>query len=83
MAKIYAALKPGGYFLTFQGGLTHEHTKPDIMLGFLPVMLQTGTDYGFDQGVIAESMLKNGFRWVRSRTIDSPMGQMELDIARK
>ena len=37
----------------------------------------------FDQGVIAEAMLKNGFRQVRSRTITTPMGPMDLDIALK
>lgn len=83
MAKIHAALKPGGYFLSFQDGLTHEHTKPDVMLGFLPASLQTGLDYGFEQGAIAETMLRSGFRSVRSRTFDTPMGSMDLDIARK
>jgi SAM-dependent methyltransferase len=83
MAKIYAALRPGGYFLSFQDGLTYEHTKPDVMLGFLSASLQTGLDYGFEQGSIAEAMLRCGFRSVRSRTFDTPMGQMDLDIARK
>lgn len=83
LAKIYAALKPGGYFAAFQDGLTNEHTKPDITLGFLPTALQCDVDFGFDRGEIAEAMLRAGFRPVSSRSIDTPMGTMDLDIARK
>lgn len=83
VAKIHSALKPGGYFLAFQDGLTHERTKPDVTLGFLSAVLRTATDYGFDQGEIADAMIRGGFRSVRSRSIDTPMGRMDLDIARK
>lgn len=83
LTKIYAALRPAGYFAAFQDGLTHEHTKPDVALGFLPGALQSGADFGFDQGEIAQAMLKAGFRSVRSRSLDTPMGTMDLDIARK
>lgn len=81
--KIHTALKPGGYFIAFQDGLTHEHTKPDVTLGFLPAALQSDIDYGFYQGEIAETMSRTGFKSVRSRSIQTPMGIMDLDIARK
>ncbi len=42
-----------------------------------------GNDFGLDQGFIADSMLRVGFESVRSRTLDTPMGPMDLDIARK
>jgi SAM-dependent methyltransferase len=83
LTKIYAALKPGGYFAAFQDGLTHEHTKPDITLGFLPAALQSSADFGFDRGEIAKAMSTAGFRSVRSRSLDTPMGTMDLDIARR
>jgi hypothetical protein len=38
---------------------------------------------GFDQGFIADSMLRVGFRSVRSRTLEMSMGPMDLDIGRK
>ena len=81
--KIYRAVKPGGYFVSFQDGMTHEHTKPDTMLGHLADRLRSGVDFSLDQGLVAESALRCGFRWVRSRTLDTPMGSMDMDIAWK
>ncbi|MEA2051702.1 MAG: hypothetical protein U9O90_02625 [Euryarchaeota archaeon] len=46
-------------------------------------MALTGQDRGFDQGIIADSMLRVGFRLLRSRTQEMPMGPMDLDIGRK
>ena len=83
IGKLYRAVKPGGYFVSFQDGMTHEHTKPDTMLGHLADRLTTGIDFCLDQGVVAESALRCGFRWVRSRTIGTPMGPMDMDIAYK
>jgi hypothetical protein len=81
--RIYDALNPGGVFISFQNGLTHERTKPDIMaLSWMPMAL-IGQDMGIDQDVIADSMLRVGFKKVRSRTIDTPMVLMDLDIGRK
>ena len=42
-----------------------------------------GQDMCFDQGEIADSMLRVGFRSVRSRTLDTDWGPMDLDIGRK
>jgi hypothetical protein len=83
IGKIYKAVKPGGYFISFQDGMTHEHTKPDTMLGHLADQLTTGVDFSLDQEFVADTMIRCGFRSVRSRTIDTPMGAMDLDIARK
>ena len=83
MKRIYDALNPGGVFISFQDGLTHERTKPDIMaLSWMPMAL-TGQDLGLDQDFIADSMLCAGFKSVRSRTLDTPMMPMDLDIGRK
>lgn len=81
--KVHDALKPGGYFVAFQDGLTHERTKPDTMLGAVIPAMMTGRDYGIDQGRIAASLANNGFRWVRSRTLHTAIGDMDMDIARK
>ena len=81
--KLYRAIKPGGYFISFQDGMTHERTKPDTMLGHLADQFTTGVDFLLDQGLVADSMIRCGFKSVRSRTIDTPMGEMDLDIARK
>ena len=42
-----------------------------------------GQEVAFDQGYVSESMVKAGFKTTHSRTIESFMGPMELDIARK
>jgi SAM-dependent methyltransferase len=83
MKKIYDALNPGGVFISSQDGLTHERTKPGIMvLSWVPTALM-GQDIGLDQGFIVDSMLRVGFKSVRSRTLDMPMGPMDLDVGRK
>lgn len=83
LKKIYDALNPGGVFMNFNDGLTHERTKPETMvLAWLPTAVM-GNDFGLDQGFIADSMLRVGFKSVRSRTLDTPMGPMDLDIARR
>ncbi len=82
-AKIYDALSPGGVFINCSEGLTHERTKPDnIMLGMISLALM-GQDMCFDQGEIADSMLRVGFRSVRSHTLETDWGPMDLDIGRK
>jgi O-methyltransferase. len=83
MKKIYDALNPGGVFLVLHEGLTYERTKPaDMVLSMLSMAL-TGEDMRFDQGFIADSMLRVGFKSVHSRTLDTDWGPMDLDIARK
>jgi predicted O-methyltransferase YrrM len=81
--KIFDGLNPGGIFISFQDGMTHEQTRPDTMLGHLGDALRMGLDICFDQGEICEAMLRCGFRSVRSQTLETPMGEMDLDIARK
>jgi hypothetical protein len=81
--KIYDALNPGGVFLVLHEGLTYEQTKPDAMVLSMMPMALTGQDMSFDQGEIADSMLRVGFKSVRSRTLDTDWGPMDLDIGRK
>lgn len=81
--KIFDALNAGGVFASFQDGMTHERTQPDVMLGHMGDALRMDRDFSFDQGEIADAILRCGFRSVRSRTVETPMGTMDLDIARK
>jgi hypothetical protein len=46
-------------------------------------MALMGHNIGLDQGFIADSMLRVGFKSVRSRTLDTDWGPMDLDIGRK
>ena len=83
LKKIYDALNPSGVFISFHDGLTHERTKPETMvLAWLSTAVM-GNDFGLDQGFIADSMLRVGFQSVRSRTLNTPIGPMDLDIGRK
>ena len=81
--KIYEALNPAGVFISFHGGLTHERTKPDTMVLGMILDGLMGQGIMIDQGFIADSMLRVGFRSVRSRTLDTDWGAMDLDIGRK
>jgi predicted O-methyltransferase YrrM len=83
MKKIYDALNPNGVVMSFHDGLTNEKTKPELMvLGCLSMDLM-GENITLEQGFLAESMLRVGFKSVRSVTLDTPMGAMDLDIGRK
>jgi len=81
--RVYDALNSGGVFVSYFTGLTHERTRPEIrVLELLPAAL-TGHDTSFDQGFVADSMLRVDFKSVRSRTLNTPWGPLELDIGRK
>ena len=83
IAKIYDSLNPGGVFISFCEGLTRERTKPDSHVLSMISLSLMGQDMCFDQGEIADSMLRVGFRSVRSRTLATDWGSMDLDIGRR
>ena len=80
--KIYDALNPGGIFVAFQDGLTNEQTKPASLVSSFLCMTLMGQDFSFNQGEIADSMIRTGFKSVQSRTIDY-IFDMDMDVARK
>ncbi len=81
--KIFRALKPGGAFVSLTDGLTGERTVPEeFVLSNLSNALM-GHDFGIDQGKIAQTMERVGFSRISSRTVDTPMMPMDLDIAWK
>lgn len=83
MKKIYGSLNPGGLFVNLSEGLTDEGTKPDFYVLCTVGWAMNGPMTAFDQGFIADAMLKAGFRSVRSRTLFTGWGPMDIDIARK
>ncbi len=83
MKKIYEALNPGGLFVNLSEGLTDEGTKPDFYVLCTVGWAMNGPMMAFEQGFIADAMLKVGFRSVRSRTLQTGWGPMDIDIARK
>jgi len=83
MKKIHSALNPGGVFVSLHDGLTSERTKPYEMVLHMFSSALMRQNFGFDQGFIADSMLRVGFKSVRSRTLITTMGPMDLDIGRK
>jgi len=81
--KVHAALNPGGVFASLHEGLTCEMTKPEIMkLGWLPSELR-GRYLAFQRGEIRASMRRAGFVSISSRTVDCPVGPLDLDVGRK
>jgi predicted O-methyltransferase YrrM len=84
MKKIYDSLQPGGVFVSLADGLTDERTAPELrVLESVVAQSLMGQDFYFDQGFLADAMLRAGFHSVRSRTIDSSWGPMDLDIGKK
>ena len=80
--RIYAALAPGGVCVSLAEGLTDERTKPTMMINS---MLLGRSDLMFDEGEIAQAMLRVGFKSVHSRVAEGPQphGPAMIDVARK
>ncbi|KIX14743.1 methyltransferase [Dethiosulfatarculus sandiegensis] len=83
MAKIHQAMNPGGVFISYHEGLHQGRVSPAFhVLGRIAPAFRA-QDFSFDQGEIADSMLKAGFARVHSKTIETVNGPIDLDIARK
>jgi ubiquinone/menaquinone biosynthesis C-methylase UbiE len=83
LRKLYGVLNPGGLLIAVSDGLTDERTRPELMvISWLSTALM-GTDMSFERGFVADSMLRAGFESVRSRSLETSMGPMDVDIARK
>lgn len=78
--NIKKSLIQGGCFISCHEGLTHQRTQPEKhMVGRLLPSL-TGNNVSFKQGDIVTAMLKAGFRQIVSRTIETNIGPIDLDI---
>ena len=82
--KIHASLNPGGVFASLAEGLTHERTRPTLLINSM-LGVPDGSALMFDEGEIAQAMLRAGFRSVHSRPAGGPQphGPANLDLARK
>ena len=76
-------INPGGVFVVLHEDLTHERTKPDSVVISRISLSMMDQDMAFNQGFIADSMLRVGFKSVRSRMLGTDWGPMNLDIGRK
>jgi len=84
MTKLHNALNPGGVMITIHPCLVSERTKPGntVLMNLFSGL--KGEDVGlFDQGFLADAMLRVGFKSVRSKTIDTDWGREDIDIGRK
>jgi hypothetical protein len=80
LTKILLSLSKGGMFVSLHEGLTHERTLPEqhVLGRIIPAL--SGMDVSFDKGFIAERMLAVGFSGIKSKTVKTPYGPMELDV---
>ncbi len=84
LKKAYDALEPGGVFACMQEGLTNKGSQPqEIVLPLLPWVFAGEELLFFRQGQLAELLIATGFKSVRSQTITTTDGVMDIDIARK
>jgi predicted O-methyltransferase YrrM len=83
VTKIEEALTPEGVFISLHEGLSHERTRPEILV--LPQLAHDlmGRSFAFERGEIARALENGGFSDVESRMEDTPFGPVELVIARK
>jgi hypothetical protein len=81
--KAYKALNKNGIFISLHEGLTQELTKPATHALTMTPMGMKGKDLCFEQGYIVNHMLNAGFSAVRSMTLDTPYGPMDMDIGKK
>lgn len=71
-------------FIYFGDGLKHEGTYPmESLIHMLKASMMSSYFLNLSQGKLAQKMLDCGFRSVRSKTIITNYGPMDVDIARK
>ena len=83
MKKIYEALRPGGVFVTVSDGTTRNGTKPEEMVISMLIPGLMGQDMAIHEDFIANAMLDAGFYKVRSRPVQTPVGEVEWTIGKK
>jgi predicted O-methyltransferase YrrM len=83
--RIHAALNPGGVYFSYAEGLTHEHTRPVMLINGMLAFSLTDAYTMFDEGEIAQAMLRAGFKSVHSGVVErsEPYGPAVIDVARK
>jgi cyclopropane fatty-acyl-phospholipid synthase-like methyltransferase len=82
--KIYDSLNKDGVFIYYGDGLKNERTYPqEPIIHMLKASLMSEYPLNLSQGKVAQTMLDCGFKSVRSRTIMTNFGEMDVDIARK
>ncbi|KIX13725.1 methyltransferase [Dethiosulfatarculus sandiegensis] len=81
--RIHQSLNPGGVFVSIHDGLTHEGTRPaSFALSWMPVAMMW-QELSLEKGLIAQAMVKAGFKTVVSEQISFGIGEMAMDIGRK
>ena len=82
-SKIYKNLNPGGYLVSLHEGAENENTKPDTLLARLYSALVSEENYLFEKGEIKNQMQSCGLKTLESKVIESPMGDLCLEIGLK
>ncbi len=85
LRRVHGALRPGGVCVSLAEGLYAERTQPALMVNAMLSMSLRCGGMSFEEGEVAQAMLRVGFRSVHSRRIEGPQmhGPGVLDIARR
>lgn len=83
LTRCHGSLSKTGIFVSIHEGLTHARTQPQyhVTSRILPAI--QGNDLSFEQGHIAQCLLRAGFRQVASQLVDTPFGPLNVDIGYK
>lgn len=83
MERVHEALNPGGIFISLHEGLGKERTRPEAMVLNRLTQALMDRDVSFDKGRIARALIRSGFHSVQSEPMETPVGPMEIDVARR
>ncbi|QVV90354.1 methyltransferase domain-containing protein [Methanospirillum sp. J.3.6.1-F.2.7.3] len=83
MKKIYEGLNHGGVCATLSDGRTQNGSKPEeiVISMLLPDLL--GQNMAIGEDFIANAMFHTGFHRVRTKMVQSPIGELEWTIGKK
>lgn len=83
MKKIYEGLNHGGVCATLSDGRTQNGSKPEeiVISMLLPDLL--GQNMAIGEDFIANTMFHTGFHRVRTKMVQSPIGELEWTIGKK
>ncbi|WP_031385967.1 class I SAM-dependent methyltransferase [Desulfonatronum thiodismutans] len=81
--RIYAALNPGGFFVSIHEGIRRENTEPALMTLSRVSLALEGQDVSFVEGYIADAAIQAGFSRIYKRNLPMLFGDADLEVFQK
>lgn len=83
LKRVFAALNPGGFFVSIHEGIVNEGTEPALLILSRLSLAIEGQDVSFAQGCIAEASVEAGFTRVHAASLPMLFDDADLEVFQK